>query len=389
MKGKQLAIVLVLLLAFGGVALLLSRRNADSWSNTATAAGGRILNFPLNDVSHLTIKDGNAELNLIKKEDVWRVRERADYPANFDLIGDLMRKLWELRPVQELKIGASQLARLQLVEPGASSSSGTFVDLKGEGDKRFAGVLLGKKQLRNPDQPERAGIAAGRYVKADNSNRVFLIAETFDAVDPKPERWLNRDFIKIENVKSITMAGATPAMNWKLTREASSAPWKLLDAKLGEELDATKASSLENIFANAGFADVLAPDAKTAETGLDKPATVTYETFDNFVYVLRIGKLAGENYPVLVSIKAELPESRTPAKDEKAEDKTRLDQEFQAHHKQLADKLAKEQTLENRPYLIPKFTIDQLLKDRSTLLVEKKPSPTPAEAKPRSKPKSR
>src|SRR5436309_10634607 len=92
---------------------------------------------------------------------------------------------------------------------------------------------------------------------------------------------------------------------------------------------------------------------------------------------LRIGNAMGENYPVLVSVKAELPKERIPVKDEKPEDKTRLDQEFQARQKQLTDKLAKEQKLENRPYLMAKATLDQLLKDRSALMAEKKPTPSP------------
>ena len=36
MKGRQLAIVLILLVALGAVALFLNRRNSASWSNTAT-----------------------------------------------------------------------------------------------------------------------------------------------------------------------------------------------------------------------------------------------------------------------------------------------------------------------------------------------------------------
>jgi len=125
---------------------------------------------------------------------------------------------------------------------------------------------------------------------------------------------------------------------------------------------------------------VLAPDAAVAETGLDKPSTVRIETFDNFTYELRIGKLTGENYPVLVSVKAELPKERTPAAEEKPEDKAKLDQEFQTKQKQLTDKLATEQKLPARPYLIAKSTIDQVMKDRSALLAEKKPSPSPTAA---------
>jgi hypothetical protein len=382
MKAKQLVTVLFVLVALGGIALLLNRRNAASWSNTATVTEGKILTFPLNDVSQITIKGAGAELNLTKKNDTWRVAERADYPADFDKVSALLRKLWELRPVQDVKIGPSQLDRLQLTEPGQTpGSEATLLDLKATGDKRLAALLLGKKHLRNTGGAigEGGGVPTGRYVmEPDASKRVFLIAETLDEAQTKPEQWLSRDFVKVENPKSIAIAGATPAMNWKLERETASTPWKFANAKPGEELDSSKASGLASLLAYGAFADVLAPDAPPAETGLDQAATAKIETFDNFVYDLRIGKAMGENYPVLVSVKAELPKERTPAPDEKPEDKAKLEQEFLTRQKQLNEKLAKEQALENRPYLIAKATIDQLLKERSALVPEKKPDPSPA-----------
>src|SRR5689334_5174144 len=113
MKAKQLIVILLLLVVLGGAALWLSGRNSASWSSTATRPDAKVLNFPLNDVSRITIKGAGAETNLIKEEDLWRVQER-DYPADFDKVSFLVRRLWELKPVQEVKIGASQLGRLQL-----------------------------------------------------------------------------------------------------------------------------------------------------------------------------------------------------------------------------------------------------------------------------------
>jgi hypothetical protein len=383
MKGRQLALVLVLLVVLGGIALFLKSRNSASWSETATTSGGKVLDFPLNDVSQVTIKESGSELNLARKDGVWTVKERADYPADFDKVSSLLRKLWELKPVQDVKAGPSQLARLQLTEPAAGSANGTLLDLKGAGDKRIAALLLGKKNLRNSGQPagEGGGIPAGRYVMGmDGANRVFLVSDTFDEIQLKPEQWLRRDFIKIENAKSIAVAGTTPAVNWKIMRDAAASPWKLADAKPGEELDTNKATNTASLSTSMSFADVLASDVPVEETGLDKPSTVRIETFDNFVYELRIGKLMGENYPVLVSVKADLPKERTPAADEKPEDKGKLDLEFQTKQKQLSDKLATEQKLPARPYLIAKSTIDQVLKDRALLMAEKKPSPSPTVA---------
>ena len=382
MKGKQLATILILLVVLGGVALFLNQRQSATWSKTATTSRDKILNFQLNDVSKATIKESGAEVNLVKIEETWRVKERVDYPADFSKVSALLRKIWELRPVQDVKIGASQLGRLQLTEPGQGSDNGTLIDLKGAGDKRLAALLLGKKYLRNPDQPasEGGGIAAGRYVMGqDGSNRAFLVSDTFDEIQTKPEQWLNRDFIKVENPKSIAVAGTTSGVNWKLTRETVAGSWKLADTKPGEE-DNAKAAGVATLFTSASFTDVLPPDAPVEDTGLDKPSTVRIETFDNFVYNLQIGKLMGENYPILVSVNAELPKERTPAADEKPEDKAKLDQEFQTKNKQLSDKLTAEQKLQIWPFLIPKATIDQLLKDRASLMAEKKPSPSPTSA---------
>lgn len=382
MKGKQLVLILGLVIVVGGLALFMNRRHSAEWSSTATSAGDKVLTFPLNDVSHVTIRGGGSELNLVKKqEDVWTVRERADYAADFDKIKALLSKLWELRPVQDVKIGPSQLGRLQLGEPGPdANNSSTLIELKGAGDQRLAAVLLGKTHLQNSDElpGQGGGVPIGRYVMTkDGSNRVFLISDTLNEAQTKPEQWLNRDFVKVESPKLIAVTGSAPGVNWKVTRENPSASWKLADAKNGEDFDNAKVSALANLFAGAPFVDVLAPDAPVADTGLDKPSTARFETVDNFTYEFRIGKLMGENYPVLVSVKADLPKERTPAADEKPEDKATLDQKFQERQKLLAEKLEREQKLSTRPYLIAKATIDQLLKDRSALKAEKA-SPTPA-----------
>ncbi len=53
----------------------------------------------------------------------------------------------------------------------------------------------------------------------DGSHRVSLVTDAFAQVDDKPERWLDRDFIKIEKPISIACAGTSPAMNWTLERD--------------------------------------------------------------------------------------------------------------------------------------------------------------------------
>ena len=72
---------------------------------------------------------------------------------------------------------------------------------------------------------------------------------------------------------------------------------------------------------------------------------------------------------------ADIPKERTPGKDEKPEDKAKLDKEFKDQQQKLEDKLAQEQAYEKWVYLVSSWTVDSLLKDRSQLLVEKKGEP--------------
>jgi hypothetical protein len=377
MNRRQLLVLFILLVVLGTAALLVFKRSNAGWrSGSSGAAGEKVVTFPINEVASLAITQRGSTLHIAQKDGVWVVQERADYPADFDRVSRLIRTIWELKPVQEVKVGPSQLGRLQLTDPKPDAEGGTLLELKDKDGKRLAALLAGKQSMRQTESAFGGGFPAGRYVTpAGEGNRVSLVAESLDELDPKPELWLNRDFIKIENPSAIALSGTSPAIHWKIIRANENAPWKLADARPGEELDASKVSGLPGLFASTGFVDVLPPESKPEETGLDKPATAIFETFDGFSYTLKVGKLSGGNYPVLISVTANLPKERVAADGESAEDKAKKDADFQTRQKELSEKLGNEQKFTSRPYLISKYSIDQLLKERTQLLVEKKTEP--------------
>ena len=381
MKAKQLAIMVVIAALLGGAAYLLNRK--DRTGPAAGGTGAKVIDLPVDRVEAVSIQSASGKVTLVKKDDAWTVEERAGYPADFDHVRQLLTKLWELKTVQEVKAGASQFARLELAEPLAGA--GMKLEFKDKDGKSLGALLLGKKHMKEGGGGfgGDGGFPAGRYVMQPGGSLVSLVSESLDEIETKPETWLKRDFFKIESPKAITLAGATDAQKWKVTRENATADWKLEDLKAGEKLETAKVSPVANALSSASFSDVLAPDAKPEDTGLDKPIVATFETFDNFTYVVKIGKATGDNFPVTVQISAAPAKERTPGKDEKPEDKTKLDDEFKATLKRLEEKLATEKKFEGRAFLVAKFTIEQLLKDRAALLEEKRPetppvpSPTP------------
>ena len=114
MNRKQLAILLVLVIVLGGAGLVLRKKQSASWTGGDPSIGKKPLSdLAVNDVAHLAIKQGVSEVNLVKKDDLWRVRERNDYPANYSEISDFLLKVRDLKIVQSEKAGASGMARLR------------------------------------------------------------------------------------------------------------------------------------------------------------------------------------------------------------------------------------------------------------------------------------
>jgi hypothetical protein len=383
MNRKQLFVLVILVVVIGGAGLLVQKRQNASYSSPSPNIGKKLLGeFPINDVARITIKQGTNTLNLAKKNDVWSVRERNDYPANYSEISEFLIKLADLKVVQTEQVGPSQLSRVGLAT-GESANSAASVELHDKQDKIIRTLLLGKKHTRKSDRPSpfgdtgEGGIPDGRYVKASNdSDSVALISDPLSNIDPKPEQWLDKNFFKVEKVRSIAVNFPEGTNSWKLSRDSETAEWKLADLKPAEQLDSAQAGGVANPLGSPSFTDVSL--AKPEQLGLDKPTIATIDTFDGFTYTLKVGKKQDQDVPLTVAIAAQLAKERTPGKDEKPEDKEKLDKEFKENQKKLEEKLTQEKRFENWTYLVSNWTVDPLLKERSKLLVEKKEEPKDA-----------
>src|SRR5947207_1744799 len=130
MNRKQFTLLLVLLVVLCGAGLIIHHRSQTSWQTGNQNMGQKLLgDFPVNDITHIAIKQGTNELNLIKKDDIWRVQERNNYPANYSEISGFLLKARDLKIVQSEKVGASQLPKLSLA-PGQGTNSPMVVDFK-------------------------------------------------------------------------------------------------------------------------------------------------------------------------------------------------------------------------------------------------------------------
>ena len=370
MNRKQFLLLLALVVVIGGAGLLVNKQRQGDWQQSSAGGGQKLAAaLDVNAVVAVTVKSSAGELNLVKSGEAWVVKERGDYAANFSNIADLIRKFADVKAVQTEQVGASQHARLELQAPGDGEGKGTLVELKGKDGKALKSVVLGKKQTKKSEGGPFGGgdFPVGRWVRDTASkDSVILTSEQFSDAEPKPENWLDKEFLKVEKLKSIAVTYATNAASgWKATRETEGAEWKLADVKAGENVDTNKLSALGSPLSSPSFSDVVA-NPVADKLGLDKPATLMLETFDGFTYTAKVGTANGDNYPFQIAVAANFPKARTPGKDEKPEDKDKLDKDFAEAQKKLADKLAADGKFAKWTYLVSKYTLDSVLKDRKS-----------------------
>ena len=164
MNLKQLGILGVLVVLLGGAGLVLYRNQNAAWKGGNAEMGQKLLgDFPVNDVARISFKRGTNELNLVRKNDLWCVQERHDYPANYSQIRDFLLKVQALKIVQSEKVGPSQLVPLHLAPPGQGTNSALEVEFKDQNDKSIKAVWLASSISRSPasHRPSARTIPAG------------------------------------------------------------------------------------------------------------------------------------------------------------------------------------------------------------------------------------
>lgn len=390
MNRKQFLMLVLALAVLGGAGLVMYFKNVSEYRDSGSRIGAKILpGLRISEVAQVELRDAKTGVTLVRKENHWIVKERDGYPAEFKAISDLIIKLADLKVVQSDTANPAMLPRVDLVEPEAGKDAGknegkdaaknpgegvgTRIEIKDSAGKTLAALVLGRTVLKkdpgNPLPSAQDGVPAGRYIRVlGDKEQVVVVSDPLSSATPQPGRWLDKDFAKIERIKTLTVSN--DAGGWKITRDLEWGQWKFAGG--GGDLDASSAVGAVNALGQLSFNDV-AVGTKLEDEG--KPITVTAETFDNLVYTLRIAKRkTGDDFLLNVSVAGEPNRSREAEKGEKAEDKDRRDKDFAESRKRLELRAARDKARSGWLYVVDAKQVAPLLKSRSDMVAKRKPA---------------
>ena len=327
------------------------------------------------EISKVRVNSVGNELTFVRNEGGWELVERNNYPADGSTIDRLLLTASRLKIRQQPSLSASSLGSVELLDPvreGASEEdSATVLNFIGEDGKEKGAVWLGKiYEVENgrPGMFGSSGQDVGRFVRSGDSETVFLVEETFSDIKTDASEWLDDSFFSVSQVKSVARDSGKPEEDWTLVRDDANGDFSFAKPKAGEELDIGKVSSMKNAFASPRFEDVVSNDP--AKDGPDA-VTFTVETFDNFVYTVKVSeKDAAGELILTVDATATFEEKRKEGPEESDDEKKRLDDAFAAELKAQKDKLADVKKLSGWVYRTRSYFVDSINKKRSEILKE-------------------
>ena len=351
MNARIALALVVLLVVIGGTALVYNyQERSERADNVATLGRPLLPELKAADIATIRIVEPKATLTLKREQDNWVIAERRNFPADIAKVREFVVKLIELKVGQSEPIGEKDRSRLNL------DAGGTQLEFLGGDGKPLAKLIVGKKYFkREVENPEKAN-ADGRFVALPSqAGTVYVVSDPLTQASTKSADWIDHTSFEVEKVKTMEVRLAD-GEQWRLSRSADNAEWKLEPQKAGEKLDTGRANAATYSLSLLELADVASDDVK--DTGLDKPATINATTLDGLAYDIKVGKLEGDNYYVrFTSSGTLLAESTGP-------DAERL--------KKLRERLPREKQLAQYLLLIPKSKLEDTLKPRAELL-EKKP----------------
>lgn len=356
-------------LALVAVAVVVALRDRAADAPPPERLGERVLaNFPASEVARITLRHGDEQVAMARREGGWEVEERG-YPADAERIRDLLLKMRELKIADATPVAPAQLARLELAEPGASGG-GTLVAFADASGKGLGELIVGKESLRGGGGSE-PGVPVGRYLlsRADPGTAI-VVADTLPDLGAKPVLWLSKAFVRIEGARSIAVSDAAGKGLWAIERDTEKGPWRFADSQ-PDAPDEAKANEAARAFEAVGFSDVVGP-AATAAAKLEGAMRVRVGTVDGFTYDVRIGAPATpEQRYFAVSVSADYPRERKTDALEKPEDREQRDKDFAERLKGLDQRLAQDREFENWVYLVPSRMVERLLQPRERLLPDR------------------
>ncbi len=287
--------------------------------------------LPVNDIAAVTIHTSQDKVELKRGPEVWVVKNRHEYPADFVKISDFIKKIKRLKIGRVFEANDDVLNRQKLHSPQDQKASedqkGTRISLFDEKAKPIADFILGNSR-------EGANGGGGQYMRYSDKNTVYLVSDNFSFLEQKPEEWLEREVINVDGkeIEKVTCYGKkSDEVLYQLARKEHKKSPELISPPKNETVDKNKIDQVFDALGPLNIEDINGPPRKAAEPLPNASASLVYQLYDGRMITVHPSTKQGdtpENSEYYLTLKVDYAKPKStqeteppPDKDEKeAED---------------------------------------------------------------------
>ncbi len=306
----------ILVAAVSVLALSVYYISNEDVSQKSTMGGALFKDLPVNDVTAITIKSSEGTVNLEKGKKVWRVLEKSSYPADFNEITDLVRKVKDIKIGRVFTADGEILARQTLKLPGEENASkeemGIRITLKGADKRVVADFVAGK------ERDTGAGYGGGYLMKPGDVS-VYIVDKSFTYTDKKPEDWLDTKLLDVDpiDIKTVSVK-AGESVVYSLNRGKPGADPVLADRNDKEQLDPENVKKVFKALSSLTVNDVAGKAESFDEKAFENAKEMLFAHNNGTQYMVSLGSKAnaeGDSY--YCKIKVGYKKEAQPSADEK------------------------------------------------------------------------
>ncbi len=321
MKNNTLILLAGVAVVLVGVAYWMTREGDASRDLGAT--GGKVFpGFCINGIEGFSLQ-AEGTTTVERLEGIWRVKEKYNYPADFDRVRELINKLADLKILRILRTTPQERADLRLLTPadykGAipADQKASILKLWGRNGVEIETLLIGSLHSVGPSESGAAGYPDGRFIMK-GTGQVMQVADPLGELECGAGAWLDPEFIDVDasEIQEIWIEGITNG-EVHVVRKTTDGDLQLQgNVPAGKEVDSAKMIQLASAWSRLQFDDLADPALPQGQTGLEQGASCRVRTTKGRVYTLRIGKQVGNQFYVKLRITGEAPETGKVAPSE-------------------------------------------------------------------------
>ncbi len=378
---------LSMLAAIATVLIIVAVFTAEQQERGVPATGQPVfpeLKTVINDVTELSVATQSGAITLRRQEDLWRVKEKYDYPADLGIVRETLIGVAELTTLEPKTRKPELYEKLGVQDVEAEGSLSTGIILKDAADNTVAATVIGN------DRPAQGKSGYKElFIRKAGDPQAWLVEGRL-TVEKNPGKWLDKELTQIETKRVRRLVVTHPDTTRLVVEKARPTDLNYQVANLPEGLEIESQFTVNNIVSTVTSLslDDVKPQNEVPFAG-QPVRTAVFETFDGLQGTVQLLPKDDKHYVTISAVfNADLVWKPEPEKDAEPEKESEpqagepFDGDTQGKEagtnpeqpgiKSEAEVKAEIEALNKRVggwvYVIPKFRADTLLKKPQDLL---------------------